>query len=261
MVFPKKRQKNRPPVSGPLRRLPGQSVREELNRIVENEVAAYVFYAIAFWGLVAWEFARRWLRFGSPLGALVAVASLASIYCAWRVFRLRRDVKNLTQADKAERHVSDLLRRMRDKDYVTFDDLMDESAGWKSNIDHVVVGPGGLFAVETKGFSVFGDGYIEIQADGVLRLSGKEALKDPLGQAKSSAAKVSRHLEGCLHQKFWVHPVLVFPGWGVRSPKSETGVVVLSEGMIYDFFTSREHVFSNEAIRDICSHLDRSARD
>jgi hypothetical protein len=55
MVVPKKSRKNRPPVSGPLRRLPGQSVREELNRIVENEVTAYVFYAVGFWGLVAWE--------------------------------------------------------------------------------------------------------------------------------------------------------------------------------------------------------------
>ena len=260
MVFPKKNRKSRPPVSGALRRLPGQSVREELKRIVEDEVAAYVFYAVGFWGLVAWEFARRWLRFGSPLAALIAVASLASVYCAWRVSRLRRDVRNLAQADKAERHVSDLLRRLRDKDYITFDDVMDESAGWKSNIDHVVVGPGGVFAVETKGFSVFGDGCLEIDNGGNLLLGGKTALKNPLGQAKSSAVKISRHLEGCLHQKFWVHPVLIFPGWSVRSPKSETGVVVLGEEMIHDFFKSRERVFSNEAIRDICSHLDRSAR-
>jgi hypothetical protein len=260
MVFPKIRRKNRPPVSGPLRRLPGQSVREELDRIVENEVAAYVFYAVAFWGLVAWEFARRWLRFGSPLGAMVAVASVASLYCAVRVFRLRRDVRNLTQADKAERHVSDLLRRLRGKDYVTFDDLMDESAGWKSNIDHVVVGPGGVFAIETKGYSVFGNGRVQVLKDGVLSLSSKEARGDPLGQARSSAGKVAKHLEACLRQNVSVRPVLIFPGWDIAMPKSESGVVLLNDGTIEEYFSSRERILSNEQIRNICSHLDRSAR-
>jgi Nuclease-related domain len=191
---------------------------------------------------------------------LILVASLASIYCAFRVFRLRRDVKNLTQADKAERHVSDLLRRLRDKDYVTFDDLMDESAGWKSNIDHVFVGPGGVFAIETKGYSVFGNGRIEVGKDGLLRLSNKEAYGDPLGQACSSATKVSKHLERCLRQNFSVQPVLVFPGWDIAMPKSESGVVLLNDGTIGEFFSSRERVLSNEQIRDICSHLDRSAR-
>ena len=247
-------------MSGPLRRLPGQSVREELDRIVENEVAAYVFYAVAFWGLVAWEFARRWLRFGSPLGALIAAASLASVYCAWRVFRLRQDVRNLKQADKAERHVSDLLRRLRDKDYVTFDDLVDDNGRSQSNIDHVVVGPGGVFAVETKGFSVFADGCAEINTDGVLRLGKKPAIKNPLGQAKASAAAVSEHLWACLQQKYWVQPVLALPGWNVLPAKADVGVVVVNDETIGEYFASRPRVLSNEEIRQICSHRDRSAR-
>src|SRR4051812_18180994 len=162
MAFLQKKKKHRPPVCAPLRRLPGESVREELDRIFENQVAGYVFYALALWALVLWEFARRWLPGPLHLGGLVAAAVLVSIYCFIRLFRLRRDIRNLTQADKAERHVSDLFRRLRRPDYVTFDDLMDETAGWKSNIDHVVVGPGGVFAVETKGYSIFGNGRVEI---------------------------------------------------------------------------------------------------
>lgn len=260
MAFLQKKKKHRPPVSGPLRRLPGESVRKELDRIFENEVAGYVYYAVAIWALVFWEFARRWLPGGLHLGVLIVIASLVSVYCVFRLSRLRRDIRNLTQADKAERHVSDLLRRLRRHDYITFDDLMDESAGWKSNIDHVVVGPGGVFAIETKGYSIFGNGRVEIGKDGLLRLSHKEAYGDPLGQARASADKISKHLEGYLRQDFIVQPVLVFPGWEIAMPKSESRVVVLNDGTIEEFFSSRERVLSNEEIRDVCSHLDRSAR-
>jgi hypothetical protein len=260
MVFPQKRKKTQPPVARPLRRLPGESVRKELDRILEDEVGSYLFFAVVVWVLVFWEFIRQWLAAGLHLGVLIFFAAGVSMYCVFRVWRLRRDVRNLKQAEKAERHVSQLLRPLRGKDYVTFDDLMDESAGWKSNIDHVVVGPGGVFAIETKGYSVFGNGCVEIGKDGVLRLSNKAAQRDPLEQARSSARKISRHLKSYMRKEFFVHPVLVFPGWKMAIPKSESGVVVLNDGTIEEFFSSRERVLSNEEITAICTHLDRSAR-
>jgi len=114
--------------------------------------------------------------------------------------------------------------------------------------------------VETKAFSVFGNGRAQINSEGALLLSKKVAFGDPLVQTRKSADKVSRHLESVLRRELLVDAVLVFPGWEVGNPKAETGVVVLNEGMISEFFTSRERVLSNQEIRDICSHLDRSAR-
>ena len=145
--------------------------------------------------------------------------------------------------------------------YVAFDDLLDETAGWKSNIDHVVVRPGGIFAIETKAYSVFGNGRAGIEKDGVLRLSKKEALGDPFGQARSSADKLFKRLKGYLRQDSVVLPVLVFPGWDVAVPKSESGVVVLNDGTIEERNSSRRKNASstNEEI-GICWHLDRSAR-
>lgn len=157
--------------------MPGESVGKELERILDDYLAAYIYYGLAFWALVGFEIARRWVPKGFDLGMLIFVATGVSLYCAFRVFRLRRDIRNLKQAYKAERHVSDLLRPLRGKDYVTFDDLMDETAGWKSNIDHVVVGPGGIFALETKGYSIFGNGRVDVEKNGILRLSNKAAIR------------------------------------------------------------------------------------
>jgi hypothetical protein len=260
MAFLQKKKEHRPPVNGPLRRLPGESVRKELDRILEEDVSGYVYFAVAFWVVVFWELVRRWLPDRLHLGVLIVFASLMSIYCLVRLSRVRKDIRNLKQADKAERHVSDLLGPLRRHQYVKFDDLMDESAGWKSNIDHVVVGPGGVFALETKGYSIFGNGRVEIDKDGLLRLSNKAAHGDPLEQARSSARKISRHLKSCMRQDFFVQPVLIFPGWQIAIPKSETGVVILNDGTVDEFFSSRERVLTNAQITEVCSHLDRSAR-
>jgi len=57
-----------------------------------------------------------------------------------------------------------------------------------------------------------------------------------------------------------VTPVLIFPGWILRGAKAETGVVVLNDDMISDFFESRPTVLSDEQITNISSHLDQTAR-
>jgi hypothetical protein len=91
-------------------------------------------------------------------------------------------------------------------------------------------------------------------------LSDKAAHGDPLEQARSSARKISGHLKSCMRQDFFVQPVLTFPGWDITMPKCETGVVILNDGTIDEYFSSRERVLTNAQISEICSHLDRSAR-
>ncbi len=184
--------------------MPGQSVREELDRVVNEGIAAYIFYPIGFWGLVNWESPERGSVPQSIGGTLIVAASVVTMICAFRIFQLRRDIRNLTQADKAERHVSDLLRRLRDKNYVTFDDLVDKTGGFTTNIDHVVVGPGGVFAVETKAFSVFGNGRAQINSEGALLLSKKVAFGDPLSKRENRPTKSRVIWSRCFDASCWL---------------------------------------------------------
>lgn len=261
MAFGRKTPRNTAPVAGPLRRLPGQSVRKELDRVIEDELAAYFFFPLGLWALVFWELARRWVAKDLHLPGLIVMATLLSIYCSVRMIHVRRKLRNLRQGEKAERHVSDLLRRLRDKDYVTFDDICGADARSEANVDHVVVGPGGVFAIETKGYSLFGSKTAQIDKDGTLMLSDKPAIQDALGQAKAAAAKVSEHLRGVLQEKWWVQAVLALPGWKVLPPQADVGVVVVNDETIKEYFLSRPRVLSTQEIRDICSHLDRTARE
>lgn len=256
MAFQFKKKKHRPPVEGPLRRLPGQSIRDERDKLLNDHVLDYVMVGFGFCFLAVWEWLRRWLVLPFAAEVMTGAAVLMSGYCAFRIFRLRKEIRNLNQGEKGERRISELLTQLRRKRYVAFDDLLVGD----SNVDHVLVGPGGVFALETKACSVFGDGCVGVDEHGVLRLSNKPAIGDPLGQAKRSARNVAKILQDRLRRESPVTPVLVFPGWSLKSAKAETGVVVLNDGMITEFFESRPSVFSDDRITDICAHLDQTAR-
>lgn len=172
MAFPKKKKKYRSPVEGSLRRLPGQCVRDERNKLLNDQLFEY--------------------------------------------FRLRTEIRNLNQAEKGERRVSELLTQLRRKRYVAFDDLLVD----QSNIDHLLVGPGGIFAIETKAYNVFGNGYVGVDELGVLRLSNKPATKDPLRQATRSAANIVRILKDRMRSDFDVTPSSDFSRLGFEGCKS-----------------------------------------
>lgn len=256
VAFKSKRKKHRPPVEGPLRRLPGQSVRDERDKLLNDQLSEYLMLAIGFCFLAGWEWFRRWhpLPYAAEMLTVFAIAMTG--YCAFRIVRLRKEIGNLNQAEKAERRVSELLTRLRRKRYVVIDDII--GPNW--NIDHVLVGPGGVFAIETKAYSIFGDGCVGVDETGVLRLGNKSAFGDPLDQARRCANQVARLLQDRTRKPHNVTPVLIFPGWTLKSAKAETGVVVLNDATVSDFFEGRPSVLSDDQITNICSHLDQEAR-
>jgi len=250
-----KRQRHLP-VEGPLRRLPGQSIRDERERLFDAKVIGYFFAFIVAWLLALWQWLYWWTGSKPNPGFATLIAIVVTAYCAYRMWRVYPEFRNLNLGEKGERRVSEVLRTLRDKDYITFDDLMLGGV----NIDHVVVGPGGIYAAETKTYSLFGNGSVAIAAEGLLQLGGKPALNDPLKQARSSAALVSAELRRWIQRDIWVNPVLVLPGWRIDPPKVQTKVVILNEETIAEFFRTRPRTLTHAQIREICSHLDRSAR-
>jgi hypothetical protein len=82
----------------------------------------------------------------------------------------------------------------------------------------------------------------------------------PLRQAARSAENIATILKDRMRRDFDVTPVLIFPGWTLKGAKAETGVVVLNDAMIFEFFESRPTVLSDDQITNICSHLDQTAR-
>src|SRR3712207_5329417 len=96
------------PVDKPLRRLPGQSVREERERVFDDHAMGYLLAIGVVWILAIWEWIHVWIG-GKPNPAFTTlVAALVSMYCAYRLWRLFPQFRNLNLAEKGERRVSEV---------------------------------------------------------------------------------------------------------------------------------------------------------
>jgi hypothetical protein len=100
-------------------------------------------------------------------------------------------------------------------------------------IDHVVVGPTGVFVIETNGFTgrVF-------PKDG--RLARKGSFFDPdLRVARSEAIEVRRRLEAS-GIELWVDAILVFPSARMSKPRIDLSrVTALHGSALLDFIRRR----------------------
>jgi hypothetical protein len=120
-----------------------------------------------------------------------------------------------------------------------------------ANIDHVVVGPGGVFVIDSKNWS----GSITVR-DNVLRQNGRG--RETTVAAAAEAASAIAEITTCLapHR---VQPVLCF----VRD-EALTGcardVMVCSTSNLVQMLLSRPHIIDEQRVRQAALELDVSLR-
>ncbi len=102
---------------------------------------------------------------------------------------------------KGENVILSVLKELS-SDYNVVQDLNISNHG---NIDFVVLGPSGIFAVEVK--SHYGDIGFDGQS---LTNNGKKFEKDFLKQAKREAVELNKYLKEVLNKDFFVQPMVVF---------------------------------------------------
>ena len=151
------------PVSGSLGS-PGHSAMAAYRRRRAEELAAWT-------GTLAWRaplvaaagVAANVLavQTGLPRAGLVglAVAALAG----WRLrFRPSEVARSWQRGAAGERRTAGLLRRLQGEGFVVFHDLA--IPGSRANIDHLVVGPTGVFVIDSKQWA----GQVHQSADGMV---------------------------------------------------------------------------------------------
>ena len=115
-------------------------------------------------------------------GATALVCSLLGI--VWTLMTGLRRVESFYKGARGEEKVSGILESLPDS-YHVFNDF---TVG-RNHVDHVVAGPGGVFAIETK----FWNGKVTIE-DGHVLVDGQLPDRSPLGQANREAAIVRNAL-------------------------------------------------------------------
>jgi hypothetical protein len=126
---------------------------------------------------------------------------VAAAFLVWAVLNGVRGIDAFFKGARGEESVAVLLAGLP-RGYHVFHDF---ACGGRGGIDHVVVGPGGLFAVETKCWS----GRVTFEGGG-LRVDGAEPTRPPVRQARASARALARFLERPLGRAPDCVPVVCF---------------------------------------------------
>lgn len=251
-------EKTRSPLKDRPLRLPGQSIQEERDNFLEDSIGPPVMLA-AF--LVATA-ALEWWRFytdAKPSPVLFTAAALVIIaYAAFRVRRALPKLRNLRQALDGERAVGQYLERLREDGFQVFHDVVGDGF----NVDHVLIGPPGVFTIETKTWSKPRTGSSEITFDGeTLRAGTQEPDRNPVVQAKAQARWLRALLTESTGKQFDVWPAIVFPGWFVsNSPGAFKEVWVLEPKALPAFLSKEPARLSREEIKMASFHLSRLIR-
>jgi hypothetical protein len=208
---PEKNEKRSPIKQRPLRRA-GESLEEQFDDSVASPFVAWVMAALMALGLAVFEWIR-WLFHSLPtLGTSIMLTLIAAGSIGLAAFKIKRLWKvrhALREGIKGERAVADLLESLRTIGYHVYHDII-----WDDfNLDHAIIGPAGVFALETKCFGKI-PGNPKIRYDGKqLIVPGHTLDRDPIAQSKAVAGQLRDYLAASTAQRPYVRPVLLFPGW------------------------------------------------
>jgi len=183
---------------------------------------------------------------------------LSSIHLWYRVLRLKPTMDRLKMAYQGEQAVGEFLDRLRADGYQVFHDI----AGENFNIDHVLIGPTGIYTIETKTYSKPEHGRAELEFDGhSIRLGQWQSSTDAVVQARAQSGWLRALLQESTGKDFDVFPVILFPGWFVKSSgRPDRPIWVLNPKALPEYLKHRQPVLTSTDIRLASYHLSRSIR-
>lgn len=162
-----------------------------------------------------------------------------------------------------EQAVGETLAVLQAKGCHVFHDLVHENGEGSFNIDHIIVGPQGVFAVETKyrqkptakGGT---DWKVEARAHTLHFPTGVDHASIP--QAERQAQWLAGFLRKATAEPVKVHPILTLPGWWINV-RERNGVPVLNEKQIAGFVLQSPRILRDEQVQRIAHQLEQRCRD
>jgi hypothetical protein len=258
-------KKLRSPFTQNLLRGPGQSLLSKLDAGNED-VVVYTISAF-FTPLVIYAVHISQSYFGGAKETLfrtlfsVGVALVLFSFSIINLIKLLRQRKNMRLGYAGELAVGQELDQMKHDGFYVYHDFPADNF----NIDHIVVGPKGVFAVETKARSKptsknrVKDATVEY--DGRMLFFPKGNDFKTIERAKRQADWLSTWLSKSIGEPIATRAIVALPGWFVKRTSSE-GIPVVNPRQFSSLF---EHIkpraLSESMITRISHQLEQNCRD
>lgn len=227
-------------------RSPGDSLRERIDAILEDRVLLWVMFPVtgALFTLSEWV---HYVFRAPPRPWTATICTLiALLACVYRLRRIRAEVRQLRLGLLGEKSVGQALEALRDRGYRVIHDI----PGDGYNIDHVLIGPTGVYAIETKTRMKPTSGAGEVIYDGErVMVNGLAPDRDPLVQARAAARDVKRLILESTGRSIDVRPVVIFPGWYIRRTCRRPEVWVVNEKYLEAWLERDDDRLTPEEVR------------
>ena len=194
----------------------------------------------------------------APSPVIFTTGAIATVvFAVYRVYNALPRLHALELGRDGEKAVGQFLESLRERGYRVFHDVV----GGNFNLDHVLIGPAGVFTIETKTHSKPG-GDVRVTFDGeTIRIDGFEPDQDPVVQCGSQASWLRELLGESTGRKFEVRSVIVYPGWYVDEENSKDNTIwVLEPKRLPTFLSYEPRRLSDEDIHMAAYHLSRFIR-
>lgn len=267
MLFIRRRlheRDRRNPLSRGMLRGPGHALRERIDDVVGELHLVPAMFAPIPVICFAFVLAKSGLPTLNAIDWCILLVVLVGtvVLIVRKLYSILLSIRNLRLGFEAETAAGQELNVLMKDGFSVFHDVMGDR---NFNIDHVVVGRQGVFAIETKGRpkpkGSDGAETYKVRYDGKQLMFPGWSETEPLAQAKRNAEWLRKWLTSAVGEPVEVKPVLMLPGWYIERTSGD-GIPVLAGTNCRNFFLkSNAPPLSDKLVQQIIHQLDAKCRD
>lgn len=233
-----------------LKRVAAQTLSEQVNEKIVDVIGLVSLSALTVTMPFAIKGIAEMFASGKFNYFLIIMIILGLAYVARKLWVESNNLIKLKLGRDAELAVASELIELQSHGYQIFHDI--QADGF--NIDHLVVGSNGIFAIETKGRHkrIKDDTNYKVKFENNHLAFPSWFESKPLEQAQSQANWVNKWLYESTGFNTLVLPVLCFPGWFVELKQRPIFPIVSHKQIVKTILSMRQVSLNQEQQRAIC---------
>jgi hypothetical protein len=234
-------------------RHPGQSLDEEIERVIHDDFMTYFVLALVLWGIASFEWIGKQAHWPRIPGIYAVVAFAASAFCVIQFIRTKKRVKNLKKGRDGERDVAEILDELKQHGAEVLHDIPEE----QGNVDHVIICSRGIFVIETKAWSK-PEKVWEMYFNGThIEIPTRAPDEAPIVQCKAETASIKSLLRDSTSKTYPVRGVVLFLDWYVKRRPAARGsdIWVLNPKELAGWIRKEPEILSDDEVAMATLHL------
>ena len=207
-------------IGATIKRLPGQGLREKRDDLFDRSVNEPAMLMLVGWIVLVMEWLHVFGKVQPNIWLGVLFAAVSTVYAVCKIRVAKREISKYKRGEEGERIVAQAIEQdLVPLGYVAFHDIPLEKDGRRFNIDHLLVGPNGIFAIETKYYTKPAKGSPEVKYDvkQILWNGATYRNRDEIAQTMNNAQSARTLISELTGMNVFVHPVLCAVGWCAKS--------------------------------------------